>query len=82
MNPTQSPPPDESRPPPEAQRPRAQHGFRNEVSWDGGTAAQPYGNQGEEEAPSPAAGHEVPEGSRGEHSGQALEQFERARGTP
>lgn len=62
--------------------PKARHGFRNEVSWDGGAGAQPYSNQGSAESPSPAAAHEVPEGSRGGHSGQALEQLEQARGTP
>ena len=72
-------------PEPPQQRPgpaKARHGFRNEVSWDGGAGAQPYGNQGDAALPGPAAAHEVPEGSRGDHSGQALEQLEQARGTP
>ena len=34
--------------------PRAQHGYRNEVSWDGGKGRQPYTNQ-EEELPPAAA---------------------------
>lgn len=54
---------------------RAAHGYRNEVSWDGGKGRQPYANQGEEEQePAAARGHEG--GDRGEASGRNLEQME------
>ena len=34
---------------------RAAHGYRNEVSWDGGKGRQPYSNQGTEEQGTAAA---------------------------
>ena len=74
----------------------ARHGYRNEVNWEGGsgrrgetglgqrklTGRQPYGNQGEEETPSPAAADEVPEGNRGERSGENLDQLDRVKRKP
>ena len=59
---------------------RAKHGYRNEVSWDGGKGAQPYANQ---EAPlGPAAAHETEGGNRGASSGRNLEQLEQLRRKP
>jgi hypothetical protein len=59
---------------------QAKHGYRNEVTWEGGSGRQPYGNQGREKA-SPAA-EEVPEGNRAERSGTNLEQLERVKTKP
>lgn len=53
---------------------RARHGYRNEVSWDGGRGRQPYANQ--EEEIGPAAAHEAEGGSRGDASGRTIEQLE------
>lgn len=52
----------------------AQHGYRNEVSWDQGRGRQPYANQ--EEAIGPAAAPEAEGGSRGDASGRTIEQLE------
>ena len=41
---------------------RAQHGYRNEVSWDDGKGRQPYTNQ-EEELPPAAANRSCSESS-------------------
>ena len=30
---------------------RAQHGYRNEVTWEGGSGRQPYSNRGDREQP-------------------------------
>jgi hypothetical protein len=60
----------------------AKHGPRNEVTWEGGSGRQPYGNQGDEEAAEPNGGDEVAEGDRGELSGRNLEQLEEARRKP
>ena len=59
---------------------KAAHGYRNEVSWDGGQGRQPYTNQ-EEELPPPAA-REFEGGDAGEIAGRNLEQMERVAGTP
>ena len=64
------------------ERGKAQHGPRNEVSWEGGSGRQPYGNQGKEEAAEPQMGDHVAEGNRGELSGRNLEQLEEARRKP
>lgn len=69
--------PDDDRKPPE----RAAHGYRNEVSWDGGKGRQPYSNQGQEEQP-PASMPEAPEGDRGPHSGENLDQLEQVKRRP
>lgn len=59
---------------------RAQHGYQNEVNWEGGKG-QPYANQGN--APQvPAAGRETEAGNRGEASGRNLEQMERLQRQP
>lgn len=60
---------------------KAAHGYRNEVSWDGGEGRQPYANQGEaEQGPGTAA--EVEGGNRGEASGRTLEQMEQLKRKP
>ena len=60
---------------------RADHGYRNEVSWDGGQGAQPYANQGAEEQ-GPAAAGEFEAGNRGDQSGRNADQMDQASGTP
>lgn len=60
---------------------RAQHGYRNEVSWDGGKGRQPYANQGSEEQGS-AAAPEAEAGNRGDASGRNLDQLEDVNGKP
>jgi hypothetical protein len=59
---------------------RAQHGYRNEVSWDGGKGRQPYANQEEEDGP--AAVRESEAGNRGDASGRNVEQLEELKRTP
>ena len=61
--------------------PKAAHGPRNEVTWEGGSGRQPYANQGEEDAAEPGS-EDVAEGNRGELSGRNLEQLEEARRKP
>jgi hypothetical protein len=60
---------------------RAQHGYRNEVSWDGGKGAQPYTNQGSEEQ-GPATAREYEGGDRGDISGRNLDQLEAVKRKP
>ena len=70
---------------PNAQKPgdKADHGVRNEVSWEGGKGRQPYANQGAQEAEEPnAPDDEVPEGNRGESSGRNLEQLAEVKKKP
>ena len=59
---------------------KASHGYRNEVSWDGGQGRQPYTNQ-DEELP-PAAAHEFEGGDAGDVAGRNQEQMEAVTGTP
>jgi hypothetical protein len=61
--------------------PKAEHGSRTEVNWDGGKGRQPYANQGAEESGPPGA-EEFEAGDRGDASGRNREQMERAKGTP
>ncbi|MEJ6020699.1 hypothetical protein [Ramlibacter sp. PS4R-6] len=61
---------------------KARQGPRTEVTWEGGSGRQPYGNQGPEEAAAPDGGTHVAEGNRGELSGRNLEQLEEARRKP
>lgn len=61
---------------------RARHGPRSEVTWEGGSGRQPYGNQEAADAPEPGAGEEVAEGNRRERSGRNLEQLEEAKRKP
>lgn len=60
----------------------AQHGYRNEVTWEGGSGRQPYANQGRRETPGPGAAIEVEEGNRREQSGENLAQSEAVKGKP
>jgi hypothetical protein len=60
---------------------QAAHGYRNEVSWDGGKGAQPYANQGEVEQGTDAAG-EFEGGDRGDASGRNLDQLEEVKRKP
>ena len=59
---------------------QARHGYRNEVSWDGGKGRQPYANQ-EEELP-PAAAKEYEGGNAGDAAGRNLQDLEAVKGTP
>lgn len=60
---------------------RAKHGYRNEVSWEGGSGRQPYTNQGDQEQ-GPATAHETEAGNRGAASGQNLQQLEEVKRKP
>jgi hypothetical protein len=60
--------------------PRAQHGYRNEVSWDNGKGYQPYTNQDEELGP--AAAGEFEAGNAGDTAGRNIEQLEQVKGKP
>lgn len=81
------------------EEPKARHGYRNEVNWEGGsgrqaqpplghsrethaTGRQPYSNQGSKETPGTAGPVDVPEGNRGQRSGNALDQLESAKTRP
>jgi hypothetical protein len=60
---------------------QAQHGYRNEVSWDGGKGRQPYTNQGaQEQGPATAGAFEG--GDRGDVSGRNADQFDEVAGKP
>ena len=59
----------------------AEHGYRNEVSWDGGQGRQPYGNRGGAEQ-EPDAMPEVEGGNAGDAAGRNIEQFEAVKGFP
>ena len=59
---------------------KASHGYRNEVSWDGGQGRQPYTNQEEEQGP--AAPHETEAGNRGGASGRNLDDLEALKRKP
>lgn len=73
-----TPPRDDSAPRPPS---KAEHGYRNEVSWSTGKGRQPYANQGEIEA-GPAGAPEFEGGERGEHSGKAMDDLERVKQKP
>lgn len=60
---------------------RAEHGYRNEVTWDDGKGRQPYSNQGEVEQ-GPASAGEFEGGNAGETAGRNAEDMEAVRGTP
>jgi hypothetical protein len=60
---------------------KAAHGYRNEVSWDGGKGGQPYANQGEMEQ-GPSSAPEVEGGNRGDASGRNLDQMEQVKQMP
>jgi hypothetical protein len=58
----------------------AQHGYRNEVSWDGGKGRQPYTNQEEEIGPATAG--EFAGGNAGDTAGRNVQDLEDAKRTP
>lgn len=76
-----TPAPDASRRSP-ADAPGASHGYRNEVTWEGGQGRQPYPNQEPDAPQTPAASGDFPEGKRGMHSGVTLEQMRKVRRKP
>lgn len=59
----------------------AKHGYRSEVSWDGGKGRQPYTNQGTEEEGVGAA-PQVEGGDRGDASGRNMDQLSDVKGKP
>lgn len=61
---------------------KARPGPRSEVTWEGGSGRQPYGNQGDAQSAEPGGAHQVAVGDRGELSGRNLEQLEQARRKP
>ena len=61
-------------------QPRAEHGDRSEVSWDGGRGRQPYTNQ--EEALGPATAKEYEGGNAGDTAGRNIEQLDQVKGMP
>lgn len=65
-----------------SETPKADHGYRNEVSWEGGKGRQPYQNQGTQEEGPPGGGDEFEAGDRGDLSGRNQGQMDEARGTP
>ncbi|MEJ7929291.1 hypothetical protein WG922_04820 [Ramlibacter sp. AN1015] len=60
---------------------KAEHGYRNEVSWDGGAGRQPYENQDEDNKNIPGS-PEYAEGDRGARSGENLDQLEEVKRKP
>jgi hypothetical protein len=58
---------------------RAQHGYRNEVNWDGGEEGQPYTNRGAVEQ-GPANAREYEAGNAGETAGRNVQQLEEVKG--
>jgi hypothetical protein len=60
---------------------KARHGYRNEVSWEGGAGRQPYTNQGEVEQ-GPASAREYEGGNAGDVAGRNLEQLEEVKRKP
>lgn len=59
----------------------AEHGYRNEVTWDGGAGRQPYANQGDEEQ-GPDTAAEVEGGDAGEAAGRNIEQLDEVKRKP
>ena len=60
---------------------RAQHGYRNEVTWEGGSGRQPYSNRGDREQP-PDAMPDPEAGNAGETAGRNLEDLDAVKGKP
>ena len=60
----------------------AEHGYRNEVSWDGGKGYQPYTNQEDVANGGNDAMPQVEGGDRGDVSGRNLEQLEAVKQKP
>ena len=65
----------------DADKQRAEHGYRNEVSWDEGKGRQPYGNRGKVEE-KPAALPEVEGGNAGEAAVRNAEQVDEVNDAP
>lgn len=59
----------------------AKHGYRNEVSWDGGAGWQPYENRGDVEQLSDAM-PEAEAGNAGEAAGRNVEQLRQVKEKP
>lgn len=59
---------------------QARHGYRNEVSWDGGQGRQPYTNQ--EEELGPAAAKEYQGGNAGDTAGRNVELLDEMKRKP
>ena len=59
----------------------AGHGYRNEVTWEGGAGRQPYANQGDEEQETDAAA-EVEGGDAGAAAGRNVEQLDEVKRMP
>ena len=59
----------------------AEHGYRNEVSWDEGRGRQPYGNRGEVEESADAM-PEAEGGDLGEVARRNLDQLEAVKRKP
>jgi len=62
----------------EGEKGHAAHGYRNEVSWEGGSGRQPYTNQGSEEQ-GPASAREYEAGDAGDVAGRNVEQLEQVK---
>ena len=60
---------------------RAEHGYRNEVSWDEGKGRQPYGNRSDAPQKPPAA-QEIQGGNAGETAVRNAEQSEEVENAP
>ena len=60
---------------------KAQHGYRNEVSWDEGKGRQPYANRGEEEQ-APDAMPEPEAGNAGDIAGRNVEDMDAVKEKP
>ena len=60
---------------------RAQHGYRNEVTWEGGSGRQPYANRGDREQP-PDAMPEPEGGTAGGSAVRNVEDLAAVKGTP
>jgi hypothetical protein len=61
--------------------PKAGHGYRNEVSWEGGRGRQPYANQGDEEQ-GPDTAAEVEGGNAGDTAGRNVEDLREVKTDP
>lgn len=61
---------------------RAAHGYRNEVTWDGGKGRQPYANRGEDEQEASGAAGEYEGGNAGAHAARNVQQYDAVKGTP
>lgn len=59
----------------------AAHGYRNEVSWEGGEGRQPYANRGDHEQ-APDAMPEPEAGNAGDTAGRNVEDLEAVKEKP